>query len=132
MLIHQDAHLGNLFITDDGQISLFDFDDCGYGTRTHDVAIVLFYWLMSREDQQDEVRRFVPLFLSGYERHATLPARWPEGADLILSNREIEIYWLIKTDSEAPNPMEAPFMVDRRQRLLDGVPYLGIPLAELL
>lgn len=134
MLIHQDAHFGNLTITDDGRISLFDFDDCGYGTPTHDVAIVLFYWVMGAgSDQQDRVRRFVRHFMRGYERHASLPSDWPDGADLFLSFREVDIYWLISLESiEESSPLERAFMEGRRERILDGVPFLGSPLTEVL
>ncbi|MDJ0952186.1 MAG: hypothetical protein QNJ81_00775 [Acidimicrobiia bacterium] len=43
MLIRQDAHYGNLHITDAGLVTLCDFDACGYGTPTHDITAVLFY-----------------------------------------------------------------------------------------
>jgi Ser/Thr protein kinase RdoA (MazF antagonist) len=134
MLIHQDAHFGNLNITDEGRISLFDFDDCGYGTPTHDVAIVLFYWVMGAgDDQHDRVRRFLRHFMRGYERRASLPANWPEGADLFLTFREVDIYWLISLESiEDSSPLERTFMERRRERILDGVPFLGVPLADVI
>lgn len=134
LLIHQDAHFGNLHVTDDGQISIFDFDDCAYGTPTHDIAIVLFYWLMGRgEEQHSAARRFVTHFLRGYERHRTLPADWPEGADRFLSLREIDIYWLIKEESpEDVSPLEHRFMDGRRNRILDAVTYLDSPLGDIL
>jgi Ser/Thr protein kinase RdoA (MazF antagonist) len=77
LLIHQDAHHGNLFITDTGEITVFDFDDAAYGTPTHDVAIALFYWL----------------FVS---------------------------------------PRGLRFMDGRRERTLEGVPYLGVPLSDVV
>ncbi|MDJ0954484.1 MAG: phosphotransferase, partial [Acidimicrobiia bacterium] len=125
---------GNLHVTDEGLISLFDFDDCGYGTPTHDVAIVLFYWLLGRnEDQHSAAQRFAAHFLRGYERQETLPADWPEGADRFLSLREVDMYWLIGGESPSDmSPLEEIFMDGRRGRILDGVPYLGAPLAEIL
>ena len=134
LLIHQDAHTGNLHMTDDGVISLFDFDDCGYGTPTHDIAIVLFYWLLGLGDEQhSEARRFVTHLLRGYERHQSIGADWPEGADLFLSLRELDIYWLIAQGSSGDlSPNEERFMSGRRSRILDGVPYLGLPLADIL
>ena len=134
LLIHQDAHYGNLHLTDNGMISLFDFDDCGYGTPTHDIAIVLFYWLLGLGDEQHpEARRFVAHFLRGYERFQSIGADWPEGADLFLSLREVDIYWLIDQGSSGEmSPKEERFMNGRRGRILDGVPYLGSPLADIL
>ena len=33
-----DPHSGNVHFTDDGQLTLFDFDQCGYGWRSFDLA----------------------------------------------------------------------------------------------
>ena len=134
LLIHQDAHGGNLFMTDDGAITVFDFDDSAYGTPTHDVAIVLFYWLIGRDlDLAAETRSFLSHFLRGYGRHSELPSDWPVGADLFLSYREIDIFWLIEMEPEEDSsPGELRFMEGRRRRILEGVPYLGTPLADVL
>lgn len=134
LMIHQDAHLGNIHVTDDGSFSIFDFDDCVYGTPTHDVAILMFHWFVGfEEDMTHETRRLMHLFLEGYERHAQLPTEWPDGADLFLSQREADIYWLLK--GESPEEMwepEAKFMDGRRKRILEGIPYLDLPLARIL
>ncbi len=133
LLIHQDAHLGNLFITDAGEITIFDFDDCAYGTPVHDIAIVLFYWVLGHEDPPEEARRFLGHFLKGYEQHGSLPPDWAAGADLFLSYREIDIFWLVQTEEPADSsPAELRFMTGRRERILNGVPYLGGPLADML
>jgi len=43
-LIHTDAHTGNFFI-DDGELTLFDFDDSAYKHFISDIAVVLFYYI---------------------------------------------------------------------------------------
>ncbi len=43
-LIHTDVHQGNFFIYN-GEITLFDFDDCSYKWFASDIAITLFYAL---------------------------------------------------------------------------------------
>jgi Ser/Thr protein kinase RdoA (MazF antagonist) len=123
-----------MVVTDDGLITLFDCDDSAYGTPSHDVAIVLFYWILGIEaDQPHETRRFTSNFMNGYERWATLPSDWPEEADLFLTHREAEIYWLLSAgDGQDMSPHEHRFMTQRRDRLLRGVPYLGAPLVEIL
>ena len=149
LLIHQDAHLGNIHVTDDGRFTIFDFDDCGYGTATHDVAIVLFYWTMGFPgDVTRECRRFFSAFLSGYERHGHLPSGWEDGVDLFLKLREADIYALLKdeytsSDDEPgdepadeleadPWAMEARFFQGRRELILEGAPFLGQPLGRIL
>ncbi len=133
LLIHQDAHSGNLNVTESGQITLFDFDDCGYGTAVHDIAIVLFYRLMSfATNIQAEARRFLDLFLKGYERHCTLPTGWATGVDAFLSFREFEIWWLLLREPlETWFQSEVEFMVDRKERIRAGVPFLGTAFTEL-
>lgn len=134
MLIHQDAHPGNLYLNPAGKVTIFDFDDSAYGTPTHDLAIVLFYWLIGVEaDPVAETRRFLAQFLSGYEKHWHLPPAWPEGTDLFLSLREMVIYWLLADNApDDRSPGEERFMNRRRERLLQGFPYLGVPFAEAL
>jgi len=133
LLIHQDAHVWNLHVDTGSRLTLFDFDDCGYATAEHDVAIVLFYWLLFRwPDLGAELRRFLTLFLSGYERHATLADDWPEGIDRIMKVRETEIFLLLSMEDIDANSVEAAFMEGRRQRLRNGTPYLGAPLESLL
>lgn len=134
ILIHQDAHLGNIFITRDGRLTIFDFDDSAYGTPCHDVAIVLFYWLIGHEgDLRSETRRFVERFMSGYESVASLPSDWPRRAEPYLSLREMDVYWLVQLeDASQWRPVETRFMEGRRNRILDDVPYLETTLAEIL
>jgi Ser/Thr protein kinase RdoA (MazF antagonist) len=82
-LCHGDLHPGNVRFDADGEPTLFDFDCCGYGWRSYDLAVFLWNgylegrpkgWLMSRWNGfirgcekirplgQDEVRS-LPLFL---------------------------------------------------------------------
>ena len=61
-MIHQDAHAGNFFVNDKGQITLFDFDDSLYGHFVYDLAMVLFYAVTNREDAEE----FVPLFWEAF------------------------------------------------------------------
>lgn len=134
MLIHQDAHLGNLHLSTNGRVTIFDFDDSAYGTPTHDLAIVVFYWMIGIEaDPATELRRFLTPFLKGYEEHWRLPPGWPEQVDTFLSLREMVIYWLLAADApEDKSASEELFLDNRRERLLRGDPYLGLPFAEAL
>lgn len=42
-LIHTDAHFGNMVLSDDGHLTIFDFDDASYKHFISDIAIVIFY-----------------------------------------------------------------------------------------
>jgi Ser/Thr protein kinase RdoA (MazF antagonist) len=66
-LLHGDFNAGNLRIAD-GVARIFDFDDCGYGPPTFDVAnalyMVLFDELTGR--RSSVYRSFAEAFLTGY------------------------------------------------------------------
>ncbi len=133
-LVHQDPHLGNLFITDEGEITLFDFDDCGYATPTYDLAMAILYWVTGRtlDDTAAEVRRLLRPFLEGYETAHPLAPDWTSGADLHMKLRELELYAaLIDTDISQDWWSQA-FMAQRRERIESGEPYLGRPLDEVV
>lgn len=133
LLIHQDAHFWNIHVEDPARLVLFDFDDCGYGTAVHDVAIVLFYWLfVGWEDERAAARRFLDRFLEGYGRHTRLADGWEEGVDRILKVREADIYLLISLDDEDWGGPEWRWMDDRRRRVTEQIPLLGAPLVEIL
>ena len=133
LLIHQDAHFWNVHVAEDGSLTLFDFDDCGYGSAVHDIAIVLFYWLLSSwDDHEAATRRFLDRVLEGHSRHVALPAGWPDAFDRIMQVREADIYLLVSLDDEEWGPDITKWMDGRRERILNGVPLLGRPLAELV
>ncbi len=62
-----DPHSGNVHFTPDGKITLFDFDQCGYGWRAFDIA--KFFQIALRTGMSQKVRE---AFLNGYEAISTL------------------------------------------------------------
>lgn len=133
ILIHEDAHLGNLFVTEDDRITLFDFDDCGYGDEAYDVAMVLFYWVAARRltDLGGEIRRMWSPFVAGYLDECDGPLPSPDLIDHYLKLREVELYALLH-DASLTDGWDAAFMEDRRSRIHDGTPYLDRPFGEVL
>lgn len=132
LLIHQDAHFWNLHIDDEAGLTVFDFDDCGYGTPEHDVAIVLFYWMfVGWPDHVAATRRFLDRLLEGYHRHGELIDDWPEGVDRMLKVRECDIYLLMELEDDADG-IARRWKKDRRRRVIEHVPLLGAPLIDLV
>jgi amicoumacin kinase len=131
-LIHQDAHAGNLFVTADGRITLFDFDDCVYGHFAYDLAMVLFYALTNRDDAADYARYFWPLFWQGYRGENELEEGWLAEVPYFMKLREIDLYTVIVRDvgwdHVEDHPWTARFMRGRRQRIEQDLPCLEIDL----
>lgn len=134
LLVHEDPHLGNVFVTDDGKFTLFDFDDSGYGTATFDLAMVILYWIAGRPLPEPalEVRRMLEPFLDGYTKYFGLETDWKSGADLHMKLRELELYAALVDTDLTEGGWDAAFMASRRDRIDQDVPFLGAPLAEVL
>jgi Ser/Thr protein kinase RdoA (MazF antagonist) len=97
-MIHQDAHAGNLFVDENGRITLFDFDDCVYGHFVYDIAMVLFYALTNLEDPEAYGRYFWPIFWRGYRMENELDPAWLAEIPAFMKLREIALYAIISRD----------------------------------
>ena len=125
-LIHQDAHGGNFFVHD-GQITLFDFDDCVYSWFIYDIAMVLFYTAMFKEDMTAYTAAFMPDFLRGYSQENKLDPVWLKELPFFLKLREIDLYALIhfSFDLETEDdPWNSRYMKGRKERIDAGLPYI--------
>ncbi|WP_082683406.1 phosphotransferase enzyme family protein [Fictibacillus sp. FJAT-27399] len=82
-LVHCDLHAHNFFVTNDGAITAFDFDDCCYHWFAFDIAIILYSVIIkyNRQDKKgdtldDHVAWFLDGFLKGYQEVHTLDNWW--------------------------------------------------------
>lgn len=126
-LIHQDAHRGNFFVNQSGKITLFDFDDCVYSWYINDIALVLFYAAMGREDQSEFVSQFLTGFLPGYYSENKLHAAWFKEIPYFLKLREIDLYAVIHRSFDVENlddPWCAWYMDGRKERLEKRIPFI--------
>jgi len=134
-LIHFDAHLGNMFVNEQGVITLFDFDDCNYSWFMNDIAIVLFYIAFGKEDPIAFTQDFMSHFLQGYRRENELDATWLREIPYFLKLREIDLYAVIHRSFDVENidhPWVVKFMENRKQRIEDGVPFIDLDFENLL
>lgn len=128
-LIHFDAHGGNMFVDEDGTITLFDFDDCHYHWYINDIAIVIFYAVIDSEDKSAFLDQYLTQFLRGYCRENRLDPRWLDEIPWFLKLREIDLYAIIHRSFDVDNltdPWVVDFMDGRRQRIEQGAPYLNV------
>jgi len=133
-LIHQDAHAGNLFVDDEGVITLFDFDDCSHSWFINDIAIVLFYIALGVEDQATFTRDFMTHFLRGYRVENQLDEEWLREIPSFLKLREIDLYGVIHRSFDVDNledPWVAMYMEDRKQRIENDMPYIEFDFTSL-
>lgn len=135
-LCHIDFHGGNFFISDDGQITLFDFDDCQYAWFVYDIAMALFY-AISHDCTSDaalqKAKLFLSAFWSGYTAENNLAPAWLDHIPLFLRLREIDLYMLIhrSMDLNQLDPWCASYMDGRREKIIKAVPYCALDYASI-
>ncbi len=132
-MIHQDAHMGNLFVDDDYTITLFDFDDCVYGHFAYDIAMVAFYAAVLKKDPSGFLSSFMPPFLSGYREHNRLDPHWLKEIPNFCKLREIDLYGSIQFSEGNPPAESWPgrFMQGRRYRVEHDLPFCDFEWGSL-
>ncbi len=133
-LIHQDAHGGNFFVHN-GQLTLFDFDDCVYGWFIYDIAMVFFYELMWKTDDRAAVETFCNAFLAGYRRENQLAPQWLAAIPYFLKLREIDLYALIHRSFDVENLEDEwcqNYMRGRKEKIENEVPFIHFDWQQLL
>jgi amicoumacin kinase len=127
-LIHQDAHTGNLFVDEAGRLTLFDFDDCLYSWFVNDIAIVLFYIVMSAEDVPGFTHQFLTAFWRGYRQVSDLDPSWLKQIPYFMKLREMELYAVIHRDFDVDHledPWCSRYMHGRQEKIERLIPYIN-------
>lgn len=135
-LIHQDAHGTNFLVDEAGQVTLFDFDECGYSWYVNDIAIALFYAVSDTPAAEAPAfaQAFMTHFLRGYQSVRPLAPRWLKEIPVFLKVREIEMYAVIHRDfdpADIPDEWCAQYMRGRKERIDHAVPYLDFDFTML-
>lgn len=133
-MIHQDAHTGNLFVDEDGQITLFDFDDCVYGHFVYDIAMVLFYAVTNHPTPEQFMAEIWPPFWRGYQQENQLDPSWLAEILPFMKLRELDLYAVIQRDIPdlSADGWAANFMKGRREKVLAERPYLNFDFTEIV
>jgi len=133
-LTHQDAHGSNFLVDDHGNITLFDFDDCGYGWYANDIAIVLFYTVQDADDWPAFTQEFMTHFLRGYQQVYRLEPAWLAQLPHFLKLRELELYGVMHRDFDVnhiDNEWCARFMAGRKARIEQDAPFIEFDFMSL-
>ena len=135
-LCHVDFHRGNFFVTPEGKITLFDFDDCQYAWFVYDIAMALFYAVSHNcisHTALDEAGTFLSFFWRGYSAENALSPDWLEKIPLFLRLREIDLYMIIHRSMDLDNldPWCKSYLDGRRDKILHHDPYCDIDYQEI-
>ena len=107
-IIHADLHGWNL-MWHEGQLSIFDFDDCGYGVEAQDIAVALYYL----DTPEQEVA-----LLDGYKSLRPLPT-YSENAmkALLLQRRLFLLSYLYETKNAEHKEMLPAYLEKTIERV---------------
>lgn len=132
-MIHQDAHLGNLFVDENYQITLFDFDDCVYGHFIYDIAMVISYIAWGKENVSEFTSHFMQVFFKGYNEFNRLDPKWLKEIPYFLKLREIDLFAAILFSmGETPEDNWCKrYMTNRRENIESGVPFIDFDWESL-
>ncbi len=116
-LIHADVYQENMFLAD-GELWLFDFDNCEYGHYISDIAIALYaaLWRVPNEAERAEFsERFLRSLFAGYREQHQLSRREIEALPLVLQLREVLIYTVARKMLDLNNltPIQARLLTER-------------------
>jgi Ser/Thr protein kinase RdoA (MazF antagonist) len=129
-LIHVDVHGGNFYVND-GQVTLFDFDDCQYAWFIYDIAMALFYAIAHDCVEKEHIEwadSFLRQFMEGYRLENTIGGEWLRQIPYFLKLREIDLYIIIhrSCDLDDLDPWCASFMHNRKYKIENDVPYVDL------
>ncbi|WP_420631180.1 phosphotransferase enzyme family protein [Candidatus Leptofilum sp.] len=132
-LMHQDAHTGNLFVDEAGNITLFDFDDCVYGHFVYDIAMVIFYAITNHPTPEDFCAQLWPLFWQGYCEENQLAPIWLKEIHPFMKLREMDLYGVILRDipDYSGDNWVGEFMNGRRERILAERPTINFDFTKI-
>ena len=106
-IIHADMHGWNL-MWNEGQLSIFDFDDCGYGVEAQDLAVTLYYL---DTPEQDEA------LLNGYKSVRPLPTYSDNAMKaLLLQRRLLLLNYLFETKNQDHKEMLPAYLEKSLER----------------
>jgi len=132
-LVHTDLHHGNFYI-DDGEITIFDTDDCHYNWFAFDLAIPLFYVMRDSNVDQDDrsfAGNFLRNFMLGYHRENKLNPVWMERIPDFMKLREYDLYTIIHSEKAfTANDWCKRFMDGRQERLEKNTPVIDLDFSE--
>ena len=107
-IIHADMHGWNLMWNED-QLSVFDFDDCGYGVEAQDLAVTLYYL---DTPEQDEA------LLNGYKSVRPLPTYSANAMKaLLLQRRLLLLSYLFETKNQEHKEMLPAYLEKSLERV---------------
>jgi Ser/Thr protein kinase RdoA (MazF antagonist) len=107
-LIHADIHPWNV-MWNEGDVAVFDFDDCVIGLPAQDIAVTLYY---NDTEEQDAA------FLAGYQQVSPLPDYTEDELRVLRLQRRINLLsYILETENPEHRAMVPEYLAKTLQRI---------------
>lgn len=107
-LIHADIHPWNV-MWHEGDVAVFDFDDCVIGLPAQDIAVTLYY---NDTEEQDAA------FLAGYQQVSPLPDYTEDELRILRLQRRINLLsYILETENPEHRAMVPEYLAKTLQRI---------------
>ena len=114
-LIHSDLHPGNVLLHE-GQLSIIDFDDAGYGWHAYELAVALYRYL-----DEPVLTGYRDALLEGYARRRQLPPDCVSQMSVFWIARTLQTIGWINDRPELDKDSNVPALVERADRLAGDI-----------
>lgn len=133
-LIHYDLHPYN-FLIDEGEITVFDFDDALHGWFALDIGVAAAHAVWCGTPNQDRAAKhefaksFLDEFLTGYLQHHSLDKYWIEQIPMFMDYRNVSsFFWLLSSwngDESILSDMQKTLIARGAEVVKRGLPFDG-------
>lgn len=131
-LIHNDFHQGNMIISDEGIVTIIDFDECSFNWFAQDIAVFFYhaYWQQVSFNEFTETfyQEFLKHFFAGYQSENSLHIDVIRQIPVFLKLREIYLYQLFlqEWDRNHMEEWQTITLIDLEDKIKSRVQYAGI------
>lgn len=137
-IIHQDIHTHNLFIND-GQIKLFDFDDCYFSWYAYDIASALLMMVQfgvgfnSDKVRSEFAENYLLTYLKGYTQQNNVNKYWIHKFDLFMKYRMTTSYKFVQNNWRYDPVHPHQWFLDwHKNRIINDLPYVNINYDKII
>ncbi|WP_052427563.1 phosphotransferase enzyme family protein [Neobacillus niacini] len=136
-LIHNDFHQGNFFVNE-GEITVFDFDDSAYHWFAYDLATSFYHAYWQASSFTPENTEFSSVFwenyLRGYKQEHTISKELIQQIPIFLKIREIFLYTLFleKWDMDNIEDWQEYTLTNLKNKIETGNPYSNVNFSEMI
>lgn len=136
-IIHNDIHIHNFFINN-GNIKLFDFDDCHFCWYACDIASTLFHMVQfsgakTEKERTEFAETCLISYLKGYTQQYKISVYWLNKLDLFMRYRMTCVYKFAQNHwrNEPIHPHQW-YLDWHKNRIINDIPYVYIDYDKVI